>query len=242
MAASNVAEQDAGAQSGAGTLPAAESSTLFFMHLSKTGGTSIRQAAREYFSPERVLMVYGRKSTWSTPFASELMYGRRDLSYTRRMAMLSEHIVESRIAFFSSHLCAAHLPCFDPARAFTILREPVERVLSEYYFFQQKGYSQDPLEVFIERPKHRNLQHRKLAAVKLEALGAVGVLENYDAFIAELNGRFGLDFVPLHENRGGLRKRIQASRVSTDMRRRIETLNEADVAIYRRALEIAPRE
>ena len=155
--------------------------------------------------------------------------------------MLSEHIVENRIAFFSSHLCAAHLPCFDPARAFTILRDPVERVLSEYYFFSAEGLSQDPLEVFIERPEHRNVQHRKLAPVDLNSLGAVGVLESYDAFIAQLNERFGLSFVPLHENRGGLVKRIQAGRVGADVRRRIEALNEADVAIYRKALEIAPR-
>ena len=65
--------------------------------------------------------------------------------------------------------------------------------------------------MFVERPEHRNLQHRKLAAVELEALGGVGVLESYDAFIAELNGRFGLGFAPRHENRGGLMKRIQAS-------------------------------
>ena len=241
MAASNVMEKDTGALPGAGIQSAAEPATLFFMHLPKTGGTSIRQAARDIFPPERILMVYGRKSQWSTPFATELVYVRRDVSDAQRMAMRSEHIVEKRIAFFSSHLCAAHLPCFDPARAFTILRDPVERVLSEYYFFQQKGYSQDPLEVFIERPEHRNVQHRKLAPVDLKALGAVGVLESYDAFIAQLNERFGLRFVPLHENRGGLVKRIQAGRVGADVRQRIEALNEADVAIYRKALEIAPR-
>ena len=84
-------------------------------------------------------MVYGRKSQWSTPFATQLVYVRRELSYARRMAILSEHIVANRIAFFSSHLCAAHLPCFDPARAFTILRDPVERVLSEYTSFSRRA-------------------------------------------------------------------------------------------------------
>ena len=214
-------------------------STLFFIHLHKTGGTSVRHAAREEFPPEKMLMLYGKGSQWTSPAARAI--ADRPGPFAEKMARLSDHIVANDIAFFSSHLSAAHLPCFDPGRAFTILRDPVERVLSQYYFFRNAGRTEDTLEAFVERPEHRNFQHRKLDGLDLERLGIVGVLERYDDFIGRLNAKFGLRFAASHENRGGLLKRIHASRAGDAVRRRIEALNEEDAAIYARAVDLATR-
>lgn len=215
--------------------------TLFFIHLRKAGGTSIRAAARRQFPPERILMAYGRNSKWSTPAVIEIVH-RPDITFKERMALLSDYIVANDIAFFSSHISAAHLPCFDPARGFTIVRDPVERVLSEHHFLRKQGHTTAPIEEFIELPEQRDVQARNIARLDLGSLAIVGILEHYDEFIDRLNTRFGLSFARLHENRGGFLKRVAMLRDGGQaIRRRIEALNEEDVALYRKALDLVSR-
>jgi len=215
-------------------------STVFFIHLQKTAGTSINQAAVEEFSRERVLMLYGRDSQWTSPAALQIV-SRAKANRSDRLAALSSYIEENDVAFFSSHVSAALLRCFDPSRAFTILRNPVERVISQYFFFRQKDRTKESLGEFVERPENRNLQSRTLQGLELESLAAVGVVERYGLFLSCLNRRLGLHFRQSHQKRGGFLKNVRSKMISPLLRRRIAALNENDAALYERALEIAQR-
>jgi hypothetical protein len=211
--------------------------TLFFIHIRKTGGTSVMHAAREHFGSERTLLVYGARSQWTSPAALKIMAATRDPR--QRLALFANHIEQNDIAFFSSHISAAGLRGFHSARAFTILRNPVERVLSHYFFMRKKGRTDEPLEAFIERPEYWNEQTRALSGINLDALAVVGILERFGAFIDALNGRFALRLTAEHRKDGGLLKDIRAKLVGASVRRRIEALNAEDVALYEQAARLA---
>jgi hypothetical protein len=215
-------------------------STVFFIHLQKTAGTSINRAAVEQFSRERVLMLYGPDSQWTSPPAAEIM-SRPKTDRGRRLRVLSDYIVDNDIAFFASHVSAARLRCFDPDRSFTILRNPVERVISQYFFFREKGRTGEAIEEFIERPENRNHQSRTLSGLSLEALAAVGITERYEPFLAHLNKTLGLRFQHVHEKRAGLIKQIRAKMLGASLLARIAELNEGDAELYEQALEIVKR-
>jgi hypothetical protein len=212
--------------------------TLFFLHLQKTGGTSVRRAARGYFPGASIIMHYGKNSRWTSPAALEIM--SRPGTQAERLKWLSDYIVANDIAFFASHMPATRLDCFDAKHAFTLVRDPVERVISQYFYSRSKGWTGATLAAFIEEPGNQNLQSRKLKAVDLETLGAVGVLERYDAFVDRLNKSFGLCFGVFTSKRGGVLKEVRSRLLSKDLRHRIAELNQEDIALYRRALELAP--
>jgi hypothetical protein len=181
-------------------------------------------------------MAYGKDSRWTSPAARAVMEKTR--SRTEQFAAFSAHIVDNDIAFFSSHASAKRLHCFNPSSAFTILRDPVERVISHYFFLVRKGRTRYSLEEFIERPEFRNEQARALEGLDLDTLAAVGITERFEEFVHYVNLRLGLSFDVVHRKRGGLLKDLRAKMIGRSLRHRIGALNADDAAIYRRARAI----
>jgi hypothetical protein len=144
---------------------------IFFIHIEKTGGTSLRESAIERFSADRVVTLYGKNSKNTSGPAAEI-FAKRGLTRDAKLAELSAHLAARRIRFFASHISDYwKLDGFDPRAAVTILRSPAERVLSNYVFDRRMGRS-DKLcfTDYFRDPQNQNVQAQRFRAVPLATL------------------------------------------------------------------------
>ena len=94
--------------------------TVIFIHIPRTAGTSIRTALDSLFSPEERIYTYARRS-WAIP---PDRLGELDEGTRRRALLVFGH------APFGLH---RDLP--QRCRYATLVRDPVERVISNFYFY-----------------------------------------------------------------------------------------------------------
>ena len=134
-------------------------------------------------------------------------------------------------------------------RFITWLRDPVERLMSHYYFFKR---SYDPetagplfrkviaenwsLEDFCLSEQYKNLYHKYLWDFPYENFDFVGLTEFYDDDLSYFSERFlGIKADAFKLNCGG---DSQAGRYKIDVsfRREVESFHSEDVSLYKRAL------
>lgn len=208
---------------------------IFFLHIPKTGGTSIRDCACRTFDKAKIFMLYGKDSATTHRYANKIRYYSTCFSIAEQLKLISDYITENDIKFYSSHWSASYLPCFNPDRAFSIFRQPYDQVLSYYYHQKSLGRTSLALEEFIEEPANQNIQTHAFGCADIDSIALVGILDAYDSFVARLNHRFGLNFNVVHRNRRSLISRLVEPSPRPSLRAHVERLNAADMDIYQRA-------
>ena len=97
-----------------------QSQKILFMHIPKTAGTSIRNMIEKNFSKDERLYIY-EESRWKTPYDIKKM----------------DHDTKKNIKIVYGHfLFGIHKYFDEPTKYMTIIREPVDRILSAYYHFK----------------------------------------------------------------------------------------------------------
>jgi hypothetical protein len=119
-------------------------SILVFNHIKKTAGSSLRHVLFNVYGGRHVHVLYVYKRS-------------RIRTWEEHLALLNEKLSEARprITAVVSHAgygVHEHLPEQHRYPQFTMLRDPVERTISMYYFVIQNGvYPPDtPIEVFLQ--------------------------------------------------------------------------------------------
>lgn len=230
---------------------------FLFLHVMKTGGTSLLWNLAANFPPPQMEpeMAFGKGGSERPP-----TYGRVDLL----MDMAPERRRELRLV--AGHFPYAVVDLVQPDVVFTILRHPVQRTVS--LLKQLKRYqpatSDRSLEELYEDPYASALLIRdyqsKLFALQmgepgvpdnfahmadypmdaerlerakanLEQVDVIGLHERYDEFLATLSDRFGWRF----ERHIRARRATEPWEPSRALLRRIEEDNEADMAFYEHA-------
>ena len=221
-----------------------ENEALIFLHLPKCGGTTLNRIIEWEYPPLRIFSIDPSFFRWSH---------RRVSRWPR------ERLAKMRV--FKGHMpFGLHERLPQPATYITFLREPVERVISEYYFAlhyrlhpQYRRMQSLSLEDYALKTPHHNLQTKLLAgrgnfpdflagdcdeetvALAKDNLARhftfAGLTERFDEGLAVLKLIFGWD-IAQYASFNVTRIRPRKETVPASVQAAIAERNRHDVALY----------
>lgn len=167
------------------------------------------------------------------------------------------------VHYISGHFCysnRAHQKHGDMWEFVTVLRHPVDKWFSQYFYNRYKksthfGIDAD-LESYIESEEGRALGKDFIAKLtqgvppqqldsaeaidcarrNLDTFAVVGVLEHVDRFAEQFEERFGVRLYIGRENQNPVSKNVQTEQVSPAILDRVWEICQPDLAVYRHAL------
>jgi len=204
---------------------------LFFIHIPKTAGTSLRLALEEALGKESICYDYGPSSSHTEPDIARLAYPPAPDLFRLERALTQKHY-----KLLGGHVPALrYLPMIPAGRSFTFIRNPVDQLVSHYeHHVRNFGYS-NTLKEFIKTPAAGPICTKMLAGVPLGALGFVGVTEEYDTSLTMLSSLYGLQIPVRYDNRNPTQEAKQSYIVDEDLSDDIATLLEPEFALWHQA-------
>ncbi|WP_110665662.1 glycosyltransferase family 2 protein [Salinicola halophilus] len=204
----------------------------FFVHIPKTAGTSFRLGAKQYLGEAHVWHDYGEAQRETAPAVVRWAYERRDYWW------LWQTVRESRIALLAGHVPLAKYAHLAGLRdCFTFVREPLQRIASDYHHFARHHGYEGSFQDFYRRSDMVNRQSRFLESTRLEALGFVGITERYADSLALINDLYGWAVPGLKENLGHASAE-HVYEIGADDQEALRALNLEDIRLYEQSLRI----
>lgn len=214
-----------------------------FLHIPKSAGSSLSQVVRANYQPE------------------ELQDHESLADAAQPLAELSENQKAKLKAVMGHYYYGIHegFPGRDVAHV-TMLRDPVERVLSSYYFLRTyPGYepvAEMTIQQFVDAyPEGRNLQTLMLSGLvdkddldrfipnldraiqNLNGFRAVGLTERFEPSVAMIGRALGWSNIE-YPRVNVTANKPKTSHISADDIAYVTDANSLDIVLYRRAVEI----
>lgn len=209
---------------------------LVFVHIRKTAGKSLRQLLFRQYTRRRTRLV---KNYFTQPEISEAFV--RDLATSPPRDLLVAH---GHMLFWPG------FPWPEGTEFFTMLRDPVERVISHYYWLRARNerFQKSLREAVEDGTIEDNLQTRVISAVtppfgempqqaldlaveRLEGFAVVGLTERFDESVVLLTRTLGWRrMVYARENVTPNRKPVEE--ISEEELELIRTHNALDIELY----------
>lgn len=165
----------------------------FVVHIPKTAGTSFRYVLQKN-EAVRMLYDYGKQSHESTPALVEIN--------PMKLTLENEIFDADKFNFICGHISyGKYAHCIPPDAVVSIVRNPVERVVSEYQHLKRhEGYAGGFAE-FSSEPFQQNKQWRMLRGVDQKPGALVGLTSHYKYFVEVFSSKLGLPVEPIAVNR-----------------------------------------
>ena len=207
-------------------------------HVSKTGGKTFRKLLRAQFG-DGLHVDYGDRVGWTGPEADEW---RRARGVPAAIATAHE---QGRVRVVHGHFYASkYADAYPEAELVAFVREPVARVISNYWFLAEHPEIDHPLvsefhdakpdlAQWVEWPWARNLQSSVLD-VPSKRFAMIGITEQFEHSLRAFDANFGTSLAAAGQARR--HNATEPMAVDAGTRARIAELNGDDVELYRRAV------
>ena len=229
---------------------------VFFLHIPKCGGTSVTSAINRKFAPETIHHVDVLAATRvSSKLDLDLMSYRENL--------LLYHLAKEDCRLVTGHYNwsdRAYRLFGDEWKFVTVLRHPVKKWLSQYYFNRYKDIPAQHFQIDVDIDEYMNseegraLGHDQVSKLSdlaitepdamleaalenLDRFDVVGLTEHLDRFQRDFGQCFGTAIDISRLNINPAQKRQQTALESPEIHKRVEELCRLDMVLYRTALE-----
>lgn len=197
-----------------------------FIHVPKTAGTSFNEAAERQFGLEAMEKDYGADAKHTSALVRAYMYDRTPADQYGFFSAFSA----AGKAWLTGHFDAdRYLPLFGCQHAIAFVRDPVERVISEYLYRVRQFGMDRSLEDYYRDPGETNKQYRMIGQYPWQAFWCVGTQERYGEAVEHLQEALGLPLDPVVSNARSDNKHAD---ISDEVRADIARWNQRDIAFY----------
>jgi len=219
------------------------------IHIPKAAGTSFNLSLKQHFGSAL------RQDYLDRPFGREETIGRKTHALMKALELTPGEFqgiecVHGHFLACKYRLLAEQMPC----SFVTWLRNPVERLISHYYYWIESfdpntclGLHKKCVEEewsfkrFSLCEEFKDMQSQLLWCVPLDSIEFVGITEFYAQDFARFSRRYlGAEFEQIRTNETRTKPRGEC--LDPGLRRDIEQFHAQDVALYRAALDRRSRE
>ncbi len=211
---------------------------LISLHIPKTAGTSFRHMLKEVYGDDQVVRFD----------INEKGIARLNQQIYEETKLPSVKVIHGHFSFTDITSMAYDQ---QSVKMITWLRNPVSRVISNYFYLEQRlkdlldeeknqlnilSKMQRSLMEYARAEVNRNRQSKFLRGADMDAFDFIGIQEDFDRDIIALAGALGWSDLPpvLHHNK----TKSERHKLSSDILEEIRDLNKDDVQWYHNVLKM----